>query len=242
MSLHLIQCRPDPLALAAWATRHGVLSPDGDYGYALHALLRAVFGAGAPKPFRYLDARRGLLAYSGFGLDELREHAALATPEVARALGVDTLDARVFPTAWRSGQNLAFEVRVRPIVRTNDGRERDAFLHAIGSRTEGTETGIKNGPSRSTVYSAWLRRQVTGDGAAELLHAELAGFRMTRVLRRPPSGTEGRRKPLSISGPDALFKGELRVGDGDAFARLVARGIGRHRAFGFGMLLLKPPC
>jgi CRISPR system Cascade subunit CasE len=148
----------------------------------------------------------------------------------------------VFPTAWRSGQNLAFEVRVRPIVRTNDGRERDAFLHAIGPAGDEATAMARNAPSRSAVYSAWLNQQVAQDDAAELLHAELAGFRLTRVLRRTPSGADGRRKPLSISGPDALFKGQLRVGDGDAFARLVARGIGRHRAFGFGMLLLKPPC
>jgi CRISPR system Cascade subunit CasE len=34
--------------------------------------------------------------------------------------------------------------------------------------------------------------------------------------------------------------GILEVTGGEAFARLLARGVGRHRAFGFGMLLLKP--
>jgi len=34
--------------------------------------------------------------------------------------------------------------------------------------------------------------------------------------------------------------GVLQVRDSAAFAALLARGIGRHRAFGFGMLLLKP--
>jgi CRISPR system Cascade subunit CasE len=37
-----------------------------------------------------------------------------------------------------------------------------------------------------------------------------------------------------------LFSGQLQVNDGDAFARLVTSGIGRHRSFGFGMLLLRP--
>ncbi len=54
MSLQLMQCRPEPAALATWATRYGLLSPDGDYGYALHALLAAAFDAHAPKPFRYI--------------------------------------------------------------------------------------------------------------------------------------------------------------------------------------------
>jgi CRISPR system Cascade subunit CasE len=37
----------------------------------------------------------------------------------------------------------------------------------------------------------------------------------------------------------ALVTGTLRVGDAEAFRALLARGLGRHRAFGFGMLLLR---
>jgi CRISPR system Cascade subunit CasE len=39
---------------------------------------------------------------------------------------------------------------------------------------------------------------------------------------------------------DVTFEGELQVADAAAFAALLARGVGRHRAFGFGMLLLRP--
>lgn len=246
MSLHIVQCRPDPHALASWATRNGLLSPDGDYGYALHALFCAAFGSGAPKPFRYVGDRQELLAYSALGFAELRERAALAIPEVAHALGLDTLAARAFPTTWRVDQRLAFEVRVRPVVRTKDGRERDAFLHAIGtaarSEREGPSAQSSASPSRDGVYSKWLERHLEADGAAEVLRNDLHGFRLTRVLRRPPSSAAGNRQAVAISGPDTLFKGELRVDDRAAFARLVARGVGRHRAFGFGMLLLKPAC
>jgi CRISPR system Cascade subunit CasE len=42
-------------------------------------------------------------------------------------------------------------------------------------------------------------------------------------------------------GPDAVLEGVLEVVDGEAFAALLRRGVGRHRAFGFGMLLLRPP-
>jgi CRISPR system Cascade subunit CasE len=41
--------------------------------------------------------------------------------------------------------------------------------------------------------------------------------------------------------PDATFRGTLRVDDPARFAAAaLARGVGRHRAFGFGMLLLRP--
>jgi CRISPR system Cascade subunit CasE len=246
MNLQLMQCRPDPRALATWAARHAVLSPDGDFGYALHALLSAAFGAKAPRPFRYLGGRRGLLAYTDISPEALRESAALAAPDVARALGLDSLEARRFPTAWRVGQRLGFEVRVRPVVRTKDGRERDAFLHAVEPvpRNDGSERppAWSSGPRRAAIYGEWLRKQLSAEGAAEVLKAGLDAFRLTRVLRRPPAIETGKRGVHAISGPDVVFKGDLEVGDGQAFARLVARGVGRHRAFGFGMLLLKPAC
>ncbi|MCY4060014.1 MAG: type I-E CRISPR-associated protein Cas6/Cse3/CasE [Gammaproteobacteria bacterium] len=35
--------------------------------------------------------------------------------------------------------------------------------------------------------------------------------------------------------------GVLVVRESDAFAQLVRRGVGRHRAYGYGMMLLRPP-
>jgi CRISPR system Cascade subunit CasE len=224
--------------LAAWATRQGLLSLDGDYGYALHALISTVFGGQAPKPFRYLGGQRGLLAYTDRTAETLRESANFATPDVARALGLESLDARPFPSAWREGQRLGFEVRIRPVVRTKDSRERDAYLHAV----EPTEPN--SGLRRETVYTDWLAKQFRTGGAAQVLQAGMGAFRLCRVIRRARDGDNGKRKTKSINGPDALFEGELTVTNGEAFNHLVTRGIGRHRAFGFGMLLLKPanPC
>ena len=160
MNLHLMRLQPDPTALAAWAARHGLLSPDGDYGYAFHALLRAAFGDLAPKPFRYLDGKQGFLAYVSAPVETLRLNASLAAPDVARALGLDALDARPFPTIWQSGQHLGFEVRVRPVVRTNDGRERDAFLHSFGNGSvSGTPTDEGSIARRSAIYADWLSRE-----------------------------------------------------------------------------------
>jgi len=238
MTIQLLQCHPDPVALAAWANRQGLLSPDGDHGYALHALLRAAFGAQAPKPFRYMGVRQGLLAYTEESPETLRDNASLAPPDVARALGLEGLETRRFPAAWREGLRLGFEVRMRPVVRTKEGRERDAYLHAVES------SGIDNGLRREAVYNDWLARELSAWGGARLLTAGMVSFRLCRVTRRAGKEGGGRRGIKHFNGPDALFKGELTITDGEAFGRLVARGIGRHRAFGFGMLLLKPanPC
>lgn len=237
MTFQLMRLQPDSVALAAWATRHGVLSPDGDYGYALHGLLSAAFGEQAPKPFRYMGNKQGLLAYTLENLETLRLHASLATPDVARALGLDALDARPFPGAWKDGQVLGFEVRVRPVIRAKDGRERDAFLHAVDAIPAEEGNGIAQ---RAMIYGDWLAKQFAVDGAAQIIQAQMEEFRLTRVLRKASAGENGKRKPFAVTGPDAVFKGQLQVSNPVAFARLLARGVGRHRAFGFGMLLLKP--
>ena len=67
----------------------------------------------------------------------------------------------------------------------------------------------------------------------------LESFRRTRVLRRDRSG--GSERPRTVEGPDAVAVGTVTVTDPDRFAAALARGIGRHRSFGFGMLLLTPP-
>ena len=40
---------------------------------------------------------------------------------------------------------------------------------------------------------------------------------------------------------DAVLRGVLSITNPRAFAELLARGIGRHRSYGYGMLLLRPP-
>jgi CRISPR system Cascade subunit CasE len=40
-------------------------------------------------------------------------------------------------------------------------------------------------------------------------------------------------------GPEATFHGTLEITDPVRFADLLARGVGRHRAYGYGMLLLR---
>jgi len=237
MTFNLMRLQPDAKALAAWAVRYKVLSSDGDYGYALHCLLKEAFGEQSPQPFRYMGDKQGLLGYSSKNLETLQQHASLAAPDVARALGLDALDARPFPCVWKKGQVLGFEVRVRPVIRAKDGRERDAFLHAVDAIPPEQGGGIAQ---RETIYRDWLAKQFALDDAAQISQAQMEEFRLTRVLRKTGAGENGKRKTLAVTGPDAVFKGQLQVSNPDAFARLLARGIGRHRAFGFGMLLLKP--
>jgi CRISPR system Cascade subunit CasE len=235
MTLNLMQCHPDPRRLAAWAMRFGLTGGGDDLGYALHTLLAAAFGEAAPKPFRHFGDARGLLAYTAHDADALQLAAEMAAPDVHAALGLERFATRNFPTEWASGRRLGFEVRVRPVLRTSEGRERDVFQYAA------EKFGAGEFPeSREAVYGAWLARELSRNDAAHVEQARLDGFQLTASLRKG-SAINGKRPGRRVSGPDVLFSGELTVRDPARFAALLARGVGRHRAFGFGMLLLRPP-
>lgn len=242
MTLHLIRLDPGPQACARWFAAEKLLARSGeDDGYAWHALLCAVFGnALAPKPFRVM-ARRGrqpqLLAYTGENPDALRQAARdFADPLALAAAGL-TQDAP-FPAkpmpAFAPGRRLGFSLRVRPTVRTDrDGaRQRSAEVDAYVAALR-AEPGMQ--PDRKAVYAEWTRARLAV-GGARVLDLRLDGLDQVPVVRR-----DAARALKPVQGHSASLAGVLDVTDGAAFAALLARGVGRHRAFGYGMLLLSPP-
>lgn len=240
-SLYLLHTQPDPQRLAAWAARHRLLDKEGDLGYALHALLHAAFGEQAPQPFRYLDAEQGLLAYTRLDATGLAQRVALADSDVSAALGFGQtrqhggMNVRPFPTQWAVGHTLGFEVRVRPIIREGKtGRERDVFL-AAAEKAQGSVL------DRGEVYAQWLRDVLARQGGAELMDARMTRYQQLGVTRKSQKGSaDDVRHSRLVGGPDAVLAGQLRVSNSQAFAQLLANGLGRHRAFGFGLLLLRP--
>lgn len=247
-----------------WTKRH---RKDGreadasfDAGRALHHVLDETFGPGALKPFRLMvprDRDRGsVYAYSPHPKDALLATAVeTSPPESRRILALDNLDVREMPLSWTVGRRLAFDVRVRPVVRIKSklanprpglkdydpGSEVDAFLaeaqrqHADTRPRlvdgEFTASGMSaEGRTREVVYRDWLAMRLTGAAAIDPETTTMAGFQRLRVARA------GR----SVEGPDATFHGELIVTDSERFRDLLTRGVGRHRSFGFGMLLLRP--
>ncbi len=240
MTLHLLKIEPDMERLVRWADGQRLLRSrgDDDTGYTLHALLAAVFGEFTPKPFSLQRSRGGrtaLLAYSGHAPEQLHEHAAtFAEPDALAALAIELMTAKVMPVLFAKTRRLGFTLRVRPTIRTDRGgdrdhsRERDAFLAAIDGLDSGTTV------DRGAIYAGWLTTRLAAGGAA-IERLTLDTFRLSETRRR------GADRVLKTQrGPDASYSGVLRVEDPDAFASMLARGVGRHRAFGYGMLLLRP--
>lgn len=244
MTLHLVELPVDLRQLHLWAGTRQAPGRGSDEGLTLHHLLGEVFGPGVLQPFRLMvapGARQGtLLAYAGQDADALRQGAGLSqTPSDAAAIRLDRLRSIPRPeTAWQPGQRIGFDLRMRPVVRlasplsgrTDDGEpltfrkgaEVDAFL-ARALRDEEV--------TREAVYLDWLAARLAPGAELERETSRLASFRRAIAFRN------GRR----IEGPDATVHGTLTVTDAAGFARLLAGGIGRHRSYGYGMLLLRPP-
>lgn len=216
---------------------HGLAAGE-DFGYATHAWLTATLGDLAPKPFRLMESRHGLrmLGYAQHSIEALIDYArAFADPNAVSVCDWSGVAGKAMPATWHAERRLGFELRACPISRAE--RERDIYLVSIG-RAEAA--GIEM-PSRPQVYVEWLGNQLGKDGAAKLCGGtvDLIGFQ--RIRSRRLGRTAGGTKRQIIERPDALLSGDLTIGNPDAFSRLLLRGIGRHRAFGFGMLLLRPP-
>jgi len=202
---------------------------DADVGYALHAHLRAVFGELAPQPFRHVSTEgryATVLGYSSAGETELIDSAL--------SLGWESLATKSMPTPFARGTDLGFEVRVCPVVRkargaAHAGKEKDAFLAALDNGQES--------PQRETVYQTWLGERFAG--VASLRGVGLQSFQRSRFFRRAQADASGLRKGKLVERPDAILGGRLIVEDPTAFDALLRRGVGRHRAFGFGMILLR---
>ena len=252
--LHLWKVVLDARALSAFAREQGLLHRSIDQGYLVHAALAAVFGERAPKPFVIerslspdaLGVQDGLvsecvLAYSEHTLEgkwAAREHAHLVQWERSGSKQVPTI---------AEGSRLGFITRVMPTVRTHaatpghpahgrgEGREIDAFL------AECFRVGESVKVDRAAVYHDWLARHMKGAEmsfcGAELEDYSLRAFQRIQLMRKERSGGAGRKRHV-LERPDAVITGTLRVMDEAAFRALLARGIGRHRAFGFGMLLM----
>ena len=170
-----------------------------------------------------------------------------------------------FPTGLRLG----FRVRVCPVVRVGKhhprfahGAEVDAYLNEVERRLAQEEAAhpdvraceLKQGvlqavPSREEVYRSWLAARLAEGASLET--ARLVATSDALLWRRgvPKAGPArlmyGRTRPAhagraAMGRREAVFEGVLRVGDPAAFNTLLANGVGRHRAFGFGMLLLRP--
>ena len=241
--LHLVYLPIDKRAFDVFAISNG--ANDDDRGYATHLALRQRFGNAGPQPFILVTdefEKQYILAYSSDPKGIADMTALPATNPVLDDVFSHAPSIKAMPTHWEPGTRLSFEVRYRPIIRygkrslerrraagLHPAAERDAFLAAVEGLSEGQRV------ERTEVYIDWLRSRVAA--GAEIQDATIKSMRRIRTRR----STHGAGKANSIEGYEVVAHGHLTITQSDAFISLLMNGIGRHKAFGFGMLLLRPP-
>ncbi|MBF0426646.1 MAG: type I-E CRISPR-associated protein Cas6/Cse3/CasE [Magnetococcales bacterium] len=235
--LYMVQMRL-PARLAYGSRTHAWEKADPDPGYRMHALLTRLFGEAAPKPFFAHSRGREveILGYSSSDAGALQNLVQLyGEPTLVQALTRTPPASKPMPDI-PVGQRLGFTVNVVPTVRTcthrfKKGAEVDAWLAACQRLPESSPK-----PLRQEVYSDWLRATLRRHGSVQLHTLEILGMRGVRLERRNAQG-----KFCALDQREVTFRGVFEVTDADLFRKLLRRGIGRHRAFGFGMVRLSPP-
>lgn len=254
-AFHMIDIRLDMRGLTEIGKMHSLPLDRVDDNYLVHCALGKLFQNKAPKPY-CIESTQGrhlrVLGYADVGAEPL-QHAARAFAEPAvydRACDWEKLASKPMPASLPEGMQLQFELRACPIVRKasagdnakegdqkrswRKGQELDAFLaEAWKPENDGVEL------DREVVYRDWLVHQFEARDSGALPDPDsikMTRFSIERMLRRTGSD----RKPKVLKRPDVTLTGQLRVTDGEAFMKLMASGIGRHKSFGFGMLKIRP--
>lgn len=243
-ALHLVKVPLRADKLAAIARRRQIRIRDLDDGYLVHCLLTELWQESAPAPFVVKGSGRTLDAwgYSRLQALELIDHArAFGDPSILDALdGLERISSKAMP-CFDKGRRIGFLVRVCPVTRlakaTNGhrvGAEVDVFLSRCFAA--GPDIAV----SREAVYRDWFTSKLcdTGTVGASVARVSVAAISRVRLVRRTQGGE---REAKSLERPDVRLEGDLMIEDGDAFVRFLSHGVGRHRAFGFGAVIVAPP-
>ncbi|MEI6108184.1 MAG: type I-E CRISPR-associated protein Cas6/Cse3/CasE [Rhodospirillaceae bacterium] len=254
--LYMVQLPVDGRRLFTFARDQGLLG--ADTGYVIHALLAALLGPDAPRPFALPADKFGVglgdpaimpvLAYGHRPACQLQDIAqTIALPAVYQAVRWDDAGVKPMPARFPAGLRLGFEVRACPVVRLGRGnlhRTHGSEVDALVAAYQAAEDGRVPVPeSRETVYRSWLAERLAATDGVVPHQVEILAMRSVRLFRRgarSDTKTAIGRPSAWLQRPDVRFRGTLEVTNPEAFARWLLRGVGRHRAFGFGMVLLRP--
>lgn len=262
-SLNLVRLAFDRRALMRLRTLRG---RPFDESYMVHAGLAALFAeSDQPTQIPLLsfaaddtygrdeDPVLFLLAYS-----ELDEAALSARMRPEHRALVRQIASRPMPVL-EPGTRAELRLRacpVRRVTRDRDGapatnargkrrsREVDVYLASRfptwtdeppGGADSPFERSAREWQDRESVYAAWLAGELERFGpAARIDEVRMERFRRARLYRKH---SHPRNLPTR---PDVTLTGAIEVVDTTAFTQLLRRGVGRHRAFGFGMLRIRP--
>ena len=251
--LYLIRGTINEQELTRWMNENSMQDRD----FAIHCLLRESFGSEKGlQPFRATnkagEVRSFIYGYSASAMEELATTALFSQgPVEAKVLPPSSLEGKEMPSTWEEGQKASFEIRTKPVIRVAQKREYiNREMRPIAEERnlkprseidvmqwERMKAGFhrRNPPRPEEVYTEWLRKKLLPTGAATL---ENKSVKLVSIRDRPLQRQRGGKTTQS---QEVVMRGTLRIADPKRFNNLLTKGLGRHKSYGYGMLLLGPP-
>ena len=206
--------------------------------YRSHQLLWKLFTNNNERPFLFrqeLEADASLETQRPSGLP-LFYVLSRTEPEPDPALF--NCEVKQFAPKLRTGQKLAFRLRANPVVARRDegrknSRHHDVLMDAKQSaKAEGIDDKKEIRQRMDNAAKAWLNNNE---------RSERNGYRLAEA---PQIGAYQqhvhRRKGREIRFGSVDYQGTIEVTDPEKFLRTLTEGIGRSRAFGCGMWMVRP--
>ena len=206
--------------------------------YGNHQLLWRLFPDQEQRPFLF---RQELETDAGPAIDQPRGlplFYVLSRVEPTDVGGLAACQTKPFDPKLYSGQKLAFRMRANPVVARKEtgrknSRHHDVLMDAKQvAKAEGIDDAAEIQERMDRAAVDWL-----GDSA----RAERAGYRL--LVAPQVSGYQQhayRRKGREIRFSSIDYEGVLEVDNPERFRSTLESGIGRSRAFGCGMWMIRP--
>jgi len=187
-----------------------------------------------------------------FSLDERGAHQSLLVQSTRPADwaflgGGAAVQTKAFdPGRIPTGTPLRFFLRANPTVDRRgfgDGKQRrvavginpEQAFRQMGRPEETPSTPAEKAAWREGELREWLERQGRRGGFV-VDRVEVGPIVARRIVRTENGRPRGR--PMTFH--EVEFTGALRVVDGEAFAVTCGCGVGRGKAFGYGLLMVRP--
>jgi len=232
--MHLSRVRVDSQALDGRRLRD--ILKGNQYGN--HQLLWKLFPEAEGRPFLFRQELEREAGHGQWGSRGLPMFYVLSAAEPVPVPGLLTCESKAFDPRLREGQRLAFRLRANPVVARKDpersrSRRHDVLMDAKqAARNEGVEDSVAMRRRMEDAARAWLGDAVRAEAAGYVLAAEPEVHRYQQHVHRRKGGE------IRFSSVD--YEGLLEVKDSERFRQTLAKGIGRSRAFGCGLWLVRP--
>lgn len=203
--------------------------------YGHHQLLWRLFPNADERPFLFrqeleneapaLTSNRGMPLFY-----------VLSTLEPAPAPQLLSCETKAFQPKLAAGQELAFKLRANPVVARRQPDRKNSRRHDVlmDAKQAARATDCAKGDVQQAMDTAardWLADDARSHNAGYRLTTEpqISGYRQHSY----------KRKSRNIRFSSVDYAGRLAITDPERFRNTLAQGIGRSRAFGCGLWLIK---